>query len=152
MKKIKVMIGTGMIFLSIMGISGMTYKSSAATLKEIPAELQAIDKPFAELEDDDLVIKMPGGGYLHGKAELTKRDDPKRRVIASYDSKTDSNTITVAQAREEMLADAAKKARELPRQSFDLEEKVKDLKAESKVKAVKAQPTSSFLNFVLDRF
>ena len=46
---------------------------------------------------EDLVIPMPGGGYLHGQVIVS---DEYGNEIACYDSETDPNAITIAQAEQ----------------------------------------------------
>jgi hypothetical protein len=53
---------------------------------------------FSELDESEKVLRLPDGGFLHGKATI--RDSENRDiVIAEYDSSTDPNSVTVGDVR-----------------------------------------------------
>lgn len=53
---------------------------------------------FRGLKDDDKVLEVDGG-YLYGECSLYDEDN---NLIGEYNSKTSSESITVAEARKEI--------------------------------------------------
>ncbi|MXQ74289.1 hypothetical protein GSF08_10165 [Clostridiaceae bacterium DONG20-135] len=55
---------------------------------------------FQELDDSDLVLEMPNGGYLHGEATIL---DLEGNIISTVSSQTDEKAKTVGEIKEELL-------------------------------------------------
>ena len=64
---------------------------------------------FAGYSEDEKVLELPNGGYLIGEAELVDATSFNELtqdydiVYESYNSKTNPNSITVAEAKENIL-------------------------------------------------
>lgn len=90
----------GMISLPIIDVQAAQYHEPINTE-------EMINDSFAGLDDTDLVLEMPEGGFLYGEATEYLTDAPNV-VIANYNSETDPNSITVAEAKTILKEDAAK--------------------------------------------
>lgn len=53
---------------------------------------------FQNMNDDEKVLALPNGGFLHGEGTLYNVKDPNK-AIEVYNSKTDPKSITVGQAK-----------------------------------------------------
>ena len=64
-----------------------------------------IDQQFEEMNDDEKILPMPLGGYLQGYAKVGELVNGRfdEVTLKKVDSKTDSNSITVAEAKEKEL-------------------------------------------------
>lgn len=101
MHKCKVLSTLGVIcclpFTSI-GINAADYHEPYTTDYE-----NMVDSMFEGLSEDDLVLEMPEGGFLYGQCEDYDVDDPTV-LLGEYDSETDPNSVTVAEAKEILLS------------------------------------------------
>lgn len=96
MKKIKTAIVFGVALLSatILGFPS----PSEASISE-PSEHSSEEIGFLEeFNDNDSLIALPNGGFLHGQATIT--DEKTKKVVGYYDSETDSNATTVKIVKE----------------------------------------------------
>lgn len=59
-----------------------------------------LDQYFYDLKPTDKVLKLPGGGYLNGEAEVY---DSKGNLISTYNSETDPRAKTVEETKKELL-------------------------------------------------
>lgn len=87
-----------LIFLIGFGFFGTLGNSvNAAELKAVTPEMnENATELFGTLEESDSILKLPDGGYLHGEAYDVAADDPNK-IIATYNSETDSNETTVGE-------------------------------------------------------
>ena len=96
-------------FLGLLALSGMfliPLVNVQAAQYHDPIDLdEIVESSFSGLEESELVLEMPEGGFLHGQATEYSTSD-LNTVIAEYDSETDPNSVTVAEAREILKADA----------------------------------------------
>lgn len=81
------------LFISMVHINALDAK------KEIVGYPENNDSYLIEWNDNDKVIHLPGGGYLKGEATLHKDDG----TVIVYNSETDTNAITVAEARKHIF-------------------------------------------------
>lgn len=58
-----------------------------------------VEKQFEKSDDEDSILALPNGGFLHGEANIYSMDNPNE-VIATIDTDNDTNAITVAEAKE----------------------------------------------------
>lgn len=61
-----------------------------------------INDMFFDLSSSDKVLKMPYNGYLFGQAKVVDAENPEI-IYATYDSGTDKKSITVSQAKKDLL-------------------------------------------------
>lgn len=93
-KKICITLGLGLIlFASLIHVNA--FDSS----KEVSGNPEIYENYLSEWNDNDKVIHLPGGGYLKGEATLYKDDG----TVIVYNSETDPNAITVAEARKNIF-------------------------------------------------
>ncbi|MDR2976109.1 MAG: hypothetical protein LBV19_02200 [Streptococcaceae bacterium] len=98
MRHSKVLLGIAVALGALIMLGGAN-QASAATLKEVPGKYKVVsDDPFLDLSDDDKVLQLPEGGWLHGKCQ-DYSDLEMKHLTAEYDSETDENSITVKEAR-----------------------------------------------------
>ncbi len=62
---------------------------------------EKVDETFDDLKETDKLTVLPGGGFLHGKANRRDNNDSKK-IIASYDSENDPNAISLNDAKKLM--------------------------------------------------
>lgn len=93
---------------TLLGMLALTSSVNAETIDDHkPAEIdidKMNDEIFSDLKDTDLVLEMPEGGFLYGQATEYSADN-MNKVIAKYDSETDPNSVTVAEAKEILKKD-----------------------------------------------
>lgn len=94
-----------MTLASILSIAGgLTTTSVFAAEYNDPELLPAgstIDDMFFDQIDDDRVLPMPNGGFLHG--EIIEVDaENSDKVIGIYNSSLDPNSVTVEEAKKIM--------------------------------------------------
>ena len=88
--------------LSIAG--GLTTTSVFAAEYKDPESLPqgtTMDEVFFDQIDDDRVLPMPDGGFLHGEIVEVDAEDPSK-VIGIYNSSLDPNAVTVEEAKKIM--------------------------------------------------
>lgn len=85
---------------SIVNVSALE-KTNIAIQKEVETY---VNNMFYDLEDHDKVLALPNGGYLHGHAKLVNGLNTDI-VYKEYDSETDSNAITVREAKKSIQYD-----------------------------------------------
>ncbi|NBA39235.1 hypothetical protein [Enterococcus hirae] len=73
----------------------ITYADENSTMSH---KSQVVHDRFSHLKDTDSLLVLPDGGFLHGEAIVTSRENPDQ-VVARYNSDNDPNAITVSQAR-----------------------------------------------------
>ncbi|MBS6373705.1 MAG: hypothetical protein KH431_03690 [Erysipelotrichaceae bacterium] len=61
-----------------------------------------LNQYFQDLKPSDKVLKLPGGGYLHGEATIL---DSKGNAISTYNSETDPKAKTVEETKKELLSE-----------------------------------------------
>lgn len=96
-----------LLCLSVL-LGGMILSSlSTVSASETQSDL------FVGYSENEKVLEMPNGGYLIGEAELVDANSFNELtqdydiVYESYNSKTDPNAITVAEAKEDILEEIA---------------------------------------------
>lgn len=62
-----------------------------------------VDSMFQGMDENELVLEMPEGGYLSGPGVCVDTDITTGEVIAEYNVQTDPNAITVKEAKAEIL-------------------------------------------------
>ena len=100
-----------MTLASILSIAGgLTTTSVFAAEYNDPELLPAgstIDDMFFDQIDDDRVLPMPNGGFLHG--EIIEVDaENSDKVIGIYNSSLDPNSVTVEEAKKKAVENAKK--------------------------------------------
>ena len=88
--------------ISIAG--GLTATSVYAAEYKDPEPLPegtTIEDTFFDQVDDDRVLPMPDGGFLHGEIIEVDAEDPSK-VIGIYNSSLDPNAVTVEEAKKIM--------------------------------------------------
>ena len=73
------------------------FSNNYSNIKDVNENNAIENQLFCDLEDDDLVLELPEGGYLFGEATI---ENDNGDVIGKYNSQTDDNSITVKEARE----------------------------------------------------
>ena len=93
---------SSMTLASILSIAGgLTTTSVFAAEYKDPEPLPqdtTIDDVFFDSIDDDRVLPMPDGGFLHGEIIEVDAEDPSK-VIGIYNSSLDPNAVTVEEAK-----------------------------------------------------
>lgn len=96
---------SSMTLASILSIAGgLTATSVFAAEHKDPETLPqdtTIDDVFFDQVDDDRVLPMPDGGFLHGEIIEVDAEDPSK-VIGIYNSSLDPNAVTVEEAKKIM--------------------------------------------------
>ena len=96
---------SSMTLASILSIAGgLTTTSVFAAEYKDPESLPqdtTIDDVFFDQIDDDRVLPMPDGGFLHGEIIEVDAEDPSK-VIGIYNSAIDPNAVTVEEAKKIM--------------------------------------------------
>ena len=94
-----------MTLASILSIAGgLTTTSVFAAEYKDPEPLPqdtTIEDTFFDQIDDDRVLPMPDGGFLHGEIIEVDAEDPSK-VIGIYNSALDPNAVTVDEAKKIM--------------------------------------------------
>lgn len=109
----------GLVKVSILLISLLAFienreqvfaSASSDTFSDVEMEVSTkegiennIEMMFSELNDSDMVLALPNGGFLHGESELL---DENQNILTVYNSETDPNSITVSLAKELMVEQA----------------------------------------------
>lgn len=68
---------------------------------------ESLNDAFYPLNDTDKVLRDEVGGFMYGRCEVVDAYDGSI-TYGSYDSETDSNSITVAEAKKIMLEEYIK--------------------------------------------
>lgn len=68
----------------------------------LPQIINTTESMFSDLEDSEKVLMLSDGGYLHGSGFITDSDNPEQ-IIAEYNSETDPNSITVQEAKAQVI-------------------------------------------------
>lgn len=99
--------------LSLLGMIALPITDVQAAQYHEPISVgEMVNDSFEGLDETDLVLEMPEGGFLYGEAIEYSTDDPNT-VIANYNSETDPNSVTVAEAKAILKEDAAIKEHEV---------------------------------------
>ena len=103
-KKMKVCLMTTVALLIGSGAL-LNHPTQATEKKPVPDTVQT--EPFQDLKDNDSIIVMQSGGYLHGKATILNKSS--HNIVATYDSDqplSDKNDglreMTVAETRQKI--------------------------------------------------
>ena len=89
-------------FLSIaVGLTTTSVFAAEYKDPEILPQNTTIDNMFFDQVDDDRVLSMPDGGFLHGEIIEVDAEDPSK-VIGIYNSSLDPNAVTVEEVKKIM--------------------------------------------------
>ena len=97
-------------YLGLFALSGLLslclVNVQAAQYHEPIEADEIIESTFSDFKESELVLELPEGGFLYGQATEYSTSD-LTTVLAEYDSETDPNSVTVAEAKKILKADAA---------------------------------------------
>lgn len=64
--------------------------------------IKTTENMFSDLDNNEKVLMLPDGGYLHGSGFITDSENSDQ-IIAEYNSETDPNSITVQEAKAQVV-------------------------------------------------